>query len=112
MKLALRVFQVDNVLSASATLADAFRLLALGTGCEADAAADALAARLRPDRWAPLQALLEGDVAPSPATHAILTALKAGESVFQTLLLTKTVFHAYEGAQPLSHALFWCQNTV
>ena len=29
--------------------------------------------------------------APSPATHAILTVLKAGESVFQTLLLTKTV---------------------
>ena len=28
---------------------------------------------------------------PSPATHAILTDLKAGESVFQTLLLTKTV---------------------
>ena len=30
-------------------------------------------------------------VKPSPATHAILTDLKAGESVFQTLLLTKTV---------------------
>ena len=33
-------------------------------------------------------------VGPSPATHAILTALKAGESVFHTLLLTKTVVHA------------------
>ena len=43
---------------------------------------------------------------PSPATHSFLTALKAGESVFQTLLLTKTVFHAYRGAQPLFHALF------
>ena len=49
---------------------------------------------------------------PSPATHAILTVLKAGESVIQTLLLTKTVVHVYKGAQPLFHALFWCQNTV
>ena len=49
---------------------------------------------------------------PSPATHAILTDLKAGESAFQTLLLTKTVVHAYRVAQPLSHALFWRQNTV
>ena len=31
-------------------------------------------------------------VGPSPAAHAILTALKAGESVFQTLLLTKQWF--------------------
>ena len=30
---------------------------------------------------------------PSPATHAILTVLEAGESVFQTRLLTKTVVH-------------------
>ena len=28
-------------------------------------------------------------VGPSPAAHVVLTALKAGESVFQTLLLTK-----------------------
>ena len=28
---------------------------------------------------------------PSPATHAILADLKAGERVFQTLLLTKTM---------------------
>ena len=49
---------------------------------------------------------------PSPATHAILTDLKAGESLFQTLLLTKTVVRAYRGAQPLFHALFWRQNTV
>ena len=46
---------------------------------------------------------------PSPATHAFLTALKAGESVFQTRLLTKTVVHAYREAQPVFHAL---QNTV
>ena len=46
------------------------------------------------------------DAGPSPATHAILTDLKAGESVFQIFLLTKTVFHAYRGAQPLFHALF------
>ena len=51
-------------------------------------------------------------VPPSPATHAILTVLKAGESVFKTLLLTKTVVHVYRGAQPLFHALFWRQNTV
>ena len=49
---------------------------------------------------------------PSPATHAILTVLKAGEHVIHTFLLTKTVVHVYRGAQPLSHALFWCQNTV
>ena len=51
-------------------------------------------------------------VDPSPATHAILTVLKAGESVFQILLLTKTVVHAYRVAQPLFHALFLRQNTV
>ena len=33
-------------------------------------------------------------VLPSPATHAILTVLKSGESVIQTFLLTKTVVHA------------------
>ena len=33
-------------------------------------------------------------VAPSPATHAILALLEAGESVFQMLSVTKTVFHA------------------
>ena len=51
-------------------------------------------------------------VAPSPATHAIFRLLKAGESVFQTVLLTKTLVHAYRVAQPLFHALFWRQNTV
>ena len=51
-------------------------------------------------------------VLPSPATHASLAQLKAGESVFQTLLLTKTVVHAYRGAKPLFHAMFWRQNTV
>ena len=52
---------------------------------------------------------------PSPATHAIFRLLKAGDSVFQTLLLTKTVVPcnaAYRGAQPLFHALLWRQNTV
>ena len=49
---------------------------------------------------------------PSPATHAILTVLEAGESVIQTLLLAKTVVHVYREAQPLFHALFWRQNTV
>ena len=43
---------------------------------------------------------------PSPATHAIFTKLKAGESVLPTLLLTETVFHALRGAQPLFHAIF------
>ena len=38
--------------------------------------------------------------------------LKAGESVFQTLLLTKTVVHAYRGAPPLFHALSVRQNNV
>ena len=52
------------------------------------------------------------DVGPSPATHAILTVLKAGERVFQTFLLTKTAVHAYRGARLLYHALFWCQNTA
>ena len=51
-------------------------------------------------------------VVPTPATHAILTLLKAGERVFQTLLLTKTVAHVYRGAQAPLHALFWRQNTV
>ena len=37
-------------------------------------------------------------VMPSPTTHAILTVLKAGETVFQTLSLTETVFHALTGA--------------
>ena len=34
----------------------------------------------------------------SPATHAILTLLKAEESVFQQFLWTETVFHALAGA--------------
>ena len=34
-------------------------------------------------------------VTPSPATHAIFRLLKAGESVFQTFLLTKTMFYTY-----------------
>ena len=42
---------------------------------------------------------------PTPATHAISTLLKAGESVFQPFLLTKTVSHALRGAQPVLHAL-------
>ncbi len=49
---------------------------------------------------------------PTPTTHAILTQLWAGESVFQTHLLTKTVFHSLGGAQPLLHASFWRQSTV
>ena len=40
---------------------------------------------------------------PSPATHAILTVLEAGESGFPRFLLTETVFHALK---PLFHALF------
>ena len=55
--------------------------------------------------------LAQHDRAPQPSDH-VLTVLKAGESVFQTRLLTKTVVHAYRGAQPLFHALFWRQNTV
>ena len=51
-------------------------------------------------------------VQPTPATHAIFTKLKAGESVFPTFLLAKTVFYALRGAQPLFHALFWRRNTV
>ena len=66
----------------------------LGAGCDAGSSRSAAVPR------------------PSPATHAILTVLKAGESVFQTFLLTKTEVHAYRGAQPLFHALFLCQNTV
>ena len=38
------------------------------------------------------RAVAPGGVHPSPATHAILTLLKAGESVFQTFLLTKQWF--------------------
>ena len=45
-------------------------------------------------------------VQPSPASHAILTVLKAGESVFSDAFIHKTVVHAYRGAQPLFHALF------
>ena len=48
----------------------------------------------------------EDGVQPSPATHSILTLLEAGESRFQTLSMTKTVFHALRGAQPLFHVLF------
>ena len=55
---------------------------------------------------------LDDPVAPSPATLAILPVLKAGEGVFQTRLPTKTVLHAYRGAQPLFHAVFWRQNTI
>ena len=40
------------------------------------------------------------------ASQAEVGPMKAGGSVFQPLLLTKTVFHAYRGAQPLFHALF------
>ena len=43
---------------------------------------------------------------PSPATLAQSTVLKAGESVFQPLLCTKTVFHALRGAQRFFHAFF------
>ena len=51
-------------------------------------------------------------VSPSPATHAILTVLEAGESVFQTLLLTKTVFHALRGrGTAIVSCTFWRQNT-
>ena len=50
--------------------------------------------------------VLAGDVKPRPATHAILTVLKAGESVFQMFLLTQTVFHALRGAQSLFETLF------
>ena len=57
-------------------------------------------------------AALPEAVPPTPATHAILTVLKAGESVIQILLLTKTVVHVYRGARPLFHAVFWRQNTV
>ena len=46
------------------------------------------------------------DVQPTPATLAMSTVLKAGESAFQPLLWTKTAFHALRGAQPLLHALF------
>ena len=42
-------------------------------------------------------------VPPSPATHAILTALKAGEIVFHKLLLTKTVVHALCHIEELNH---------
>ena len=41
-------------------------------------------------------------VMPSPATHAILMVLKARESAFQTLLLTKTVVHAYRSTTTVS----------
>ena len=47
-------------------------------------------------------------VAPTPATHAISTLLKAGESVFQPFLLTETVIHVLREA----HSLFWRRNTV
>ena len=60
---------------------------------------------------APGRARGGGRAGPSPATHAILTLLKAGESVIQTLVLTKTVVHVYR-AQPQFYALFWRQNTV
>ena len=53
----------------------------------------------------PATQMAEPFVGPSPATHAFLTALEAGGSVFQTLLLEKPVCHAYRGAQPLFHAL-------
>ena len=51
----------------------------------------------REDDWGSASSLAELTQmdSPSPATHVILTVLKAGESVFQTLLLTKTVVHTY-----------------
>ena len=39
-------------------------------------------------RGAPSSLIQTQQAAPSPATHAIFRLLKAGESVFQTLLLT------------------------
>ena len=47
-----------------------------------------------------------GPVEPSPATHAILTVLKGGRKRVEDVLLAKTVFDAFRGAQPLFHALF------
>ena len=67
-----------------------------------------------PAGWsAPAVLDVDEDGDPSPATHAILTVFEtAGERMFQRFLLTKTVVHAYRGAQPLFHALFWRQITV
>ena len=50
-------------------------------------------------------------VSPSPATRSTLTKLRAGESVCQTCLLTKTVFRFLGGAQLLCSCTFWRQNT-
>ena len=41
---------------------------------------------------------------PRPATRAILEVLEAGESAFQTFLLTKTVLLTLRGVVPLFHA--------
>ena len=57
-------------------------------------------------REAEAAAWLDLSVGPTLATLAISTLLKAGESVCQPLLWTKTVFHALRGAQPLFHAIF------
>ena len=65
----------------------------------------ALSRAARPGGGAAL-AQRHAPVQPSPATHAILTVRKAGESVFQPFLWTKTVFRALREAQPLLHALF------
>ena len=50
------------------------------------------------------QGRAEGDANPRNPRH--LRLLEAGESVFHTFFLIKTVVHAYSGAQPLFHALF------
>ena len=52
------------------------------------------------------------DVIRSLATHVILPQLKAGKTVIQAFLLTKTVFHVLRRTQISFHALFWRQNTV
>ena len=65
---------------------------------------DSAGARLAAGEQGPGRAT--GEQGPTPATLGMSTLLKAGESVFQPFLWTKTVFHALRGAQPLFHALF------
>ena len=49
---------------------------------------------------------------PSPATHATLMVWKAGDSVFQTLSLTKnSVSYTYRWTATVS-STFWRPNTV
>ena len=69
-------------------------------------AAPAAVAALQKDE---VQDLLRGP--PKPRNRRHFDGIKGGRTRVSDTLLTKTVFDALRGAQPLFHALFWRQHT-